>query len=733
MMKKYLNKYTLSLISAVFAGAGFVIGCAGGWWGIEEATNYTPELFVDSVYKPFYYSGDYFYYSINYDEAQNERFSKQITNDWHNWFEKKQEIKEIELLLLNSTSKTLDSIQKGGAFIPERFAGSKILKSKDKKAVDFMNYLVLAKQAETFALRNEDDWAYYDKPAKKRSSSAVFCKSVLDAYKKSGDKFIKQRLWFQLVRAYFFNEDYINCVNTFENYQDADKSILYYRSMSYAAGAYKKQWNIAKANYYYSLVYNNCDLLKTTAHFSFKPQEEKDWLQTLALCKNTDEKCTLWQMLSIFYKDELRSIKEILKLDAKSPKLDLLLSRAINKTENNLFVSYYVGSSSEEDDNESRSKMAALKTVVEEAVKKGNLSKPYQWQIALGYLQTLSKEYSLASQNFSAARNSSGSNALIKDEIRILELINTLSELKAFDEKAENKLLTEFKWLEKADKALRKNAVNVWLKKTMAKKYRDSGQLLKAEFFQTDFTYYSNENRLHEMQSFLEKKNKTPYEEYCTSIYNLKLNDLYEFEAIDKALSDRTEEAIAIMEKAPVSAAINLLSNPFNGGIKDCHDCDHALLQKIKYSKLLTLKKIKEMKDKLPTDTYSNALLLGNVYYSMTYFGSSRVFYDCAIFNTDRISKSAGTTYADKITDMALAVKYYTIALNAAQNDEQKAKCLYMLSKCERNEWYNKGLQSDGRDFAGWKSFADLKKLSSTKYYKEVIKECGYFKKYALK
>jgi hypothetical protein len=554
---------------------------------------------------------------------------------------------------------------------------------------------------------------------------------VLTAYKGTKDKFLKERLWFQLVRGYYFMEDYTSCVMAFENRQDAVKNTMYYRCMSYAAGALKGNGKISKANYYYSIVYNNCDALKTTAHFSFKPQDEKDWQQALLLCKNNDERCTLWQMLGIFYKDEIRSIEEILKIDPSSPKLDLLLSRAINKIETGLFsssISYEYAN----DDKQSQKALNELKAIAQSALKNSNVTKPYQWHLALGYLQTLSGDFDAARENYSLGAKAGLKEKLVGEEARLLDLINTISELKKIDGKAESKLLTEFKWLEGADKTLRKNAIQTWIKSVIAKKYRDQGDLLKAEFYRVNYAFYSKEKQLHDMQMFLQKSSKTDYEKYCESIYNLKLDDLYEFEAIDKALQDRTDEAIALMEKSATGSAKTLLSNPFNGGIKDCHDCDHAVPQKTKFTKLATLKKMKEMKDKLGADPYNNALLLGNAYYNMNFYGSSRVFYDCAVMGAEASTRDMmDSTYVDRLTDMALPTKYYTMAYNAAKTDEQKAKCQYMLAKCQRNEWYNKGNGDGNKNFEAWPGFRELKKYAATKFYKDAINECGYFKKYA--
>ena len=89
---------------------------------------------------------------------------------------------------------------------------------------------------------------------------------------------------------------------------------------------------------------------------------------------------------------------------------------------------------------------------------------------------------------------------------------------------------------------------------------------------------------------------------------------------------------------------------------------------------------------------------------------------------------------------MTHAKKYYQIAQQHASTDEQRAKIAYMLAKVERNEFYNKQYYSEGKiygvspweneiAFKDWQGFKELRKYPHTQYYKDVIRECGYFRK----
>jgi hypothetical protein len=63
-----------------------------------------------------------------------------------------------------------------------------------------------------------------------------------------------------------------------------------------------------------------------------------------------------------------------------------------------------------------------------------------------------------------------------------------------------------------------------------------------------------------------------------------------------------------------------------------------------------------------------------------------------------------------------------------------------MLAKCERNQWYNKTVYNNNEyadrnlpDFLPWNGFKALQQYPNTQFYKEAIKECGYFRTYTQK
>jgi hypothetical protein len=62
-----------------------------------------------------------------------------------------------------------------------------------------------------------------------------------------------------------------------------------------------------------------------------------------------------------------------------------------------------------------------------------------------------------------------------------------------------------------------------------------------------------------------------------------------------------------------------------------------------------------------------------------------------------------------------------------------KAKATFMAAKSEQNRRYNVN-RSDSNEVRPSAYFTTLKdSYSDTQYYQEIVKECGYFRSYALR
>ena len=750
MIKIFLKRWWIALISCCIS-AGIIYACAGGWGEEYGTSNFAPESFVSKSYSPFFYSENY-YYQIGYDDNQNTRFNTINVNDWSAYLGQKLSSKQLRYLLEKSTIGEMDSAvlfyDKSAKSLPDSLQSFEIFKSKrDDKVAAFLRYLVLAKICEKFAVNEIVDQWDYDSTKKntKKFDVSVVNKGLKLWMGKSSDIFMKERYWFQLVRSAYFNQSPQDAIDLFDQYEkDMPRNTIYYRTLSYTAGAYNRLKNYSKANYYFSRVYDECDEMKTTSHFSFHPQEEADWKATLALCKNVNEKATLWQMLGVYYGDQKEAITQIYKLDPKSDKLNLLLARAVNIYEQKFGYSHsdyyvYVENAAKRNAN------ISIRKLVSDIADAENTDKPWAWNMSAGYLNFLDSLYGKANVYYAKAEKNLPSDELDIAQLKLLKVLNKIGAAKRIDAKLENDILSDMNWMDGLSKKhvsdLRYDDAIVWLKQTISAKYKAQHELVKAECFYSSNLFYAKRNNAEMMKAFLNKPSKTPFEKLCVELSTIKVDDIYEFQAIQLTFKDSVESAINLLSKNAASTIL-LPANPFNGSIQDCHDCDQAAPQKTKYSKLSFLQKLKELKDNIVAgkDVYNNSLLLANAYYNISHYGNDRLFYECAILGSGHYSPFAiDSIYRGMLTNLKFPAKYYELALKAATNNEQKAKCHYMLAKCERDHYYNMHFFNNGEnlykgnfmiDLSALNQFELLKQYPDTKFYKEVIKECGYFGQY---
>ncbi|WP_394774870.1 hypothetical protein [Flavobacterium sp.] len=787
MKRIFLNKLFLVSSAALLSVYGIIYACGGGDdWDFGYSSNFTPETFTDKSYSPLFLSGDIFY-GIGFDTQHNSRFNDDIKSDWEGYLKGKADAATINYFLIgeetnmySSNDKTnqnktditqLHTFFKTKKENPTSLKWGKKISLKDAQVKSFIEFLYLAQKIETVSIG--DDYWSYDPVVAKTFDDLKMIQSIENVYNTTSDSFLKNRYWFLTTKAYFYSSNKKKTIEFFNKTEaSVPKNVLYYRALSYIAGINYKQKKYSTSNYLYAQVFDKCPALRVVTAYSFHPQNDADWNKSLALAKTNKEKAALWAVHG-FYKDETQAIDKIYELDPKSEHLNYLLTRLVNNQEQ------AINSSFEAKTNPDDYKTPALKQTVAEnkeankakintkafdLVSKiaaaGNTEKPYLWDISLGYLQTLKGDYAAADNNLNKAEKTMPKTELANYQLRLLRFVNNMSKIDKLTDKNEKTVLADLNWLYnelpktyKGQEFRYQNAAS-WSKNYLATLYRAKSNPVMVELFGGEMpedywgagnSFYDNEKSLLDMKAFLAKPNKTEIEKIGAGIYNLKLKDINNFQAVQSTFKNKIPEAIAFIQQTDSVQYYTFLGNPFNGNIKDCHDCDHAAYQKKKYTQLDFLNTLKSMQDKLAQkeDVYTNSLLLGNAFYNLTHFGNGRTFYEISIIGYGSGPYSFREPMKKMITNCDVPKMYYQKAFEAATTKEQKAKCIYMLAKCERNEYYNNKynnmkngweVDDDKINFIAWNSFKTLKKdYSDTKYYQDVIAECGYFNTYVNK
>ncbi|WP_430615172.1 hypothetical protein [Flavobacterium sp. JP2137] len=744
-MKKNFTKRLIAVFSlAVSVTAGVIYACGGGdYWGYDYNSSFAPETYADASYRPLFFSSEERFYGIGYLDDGIGRFNSDITTDWSEYLRGKLSAEEVGFLLLD----------KNAAVIIEQlheYGGNKrkqhprpAVDLKEKRVKNFVDFLYEAKQLEAYSTTTYNYWDY------ESTTIPLAAKAMGAAWEKkyktiSGDDFLKNRYWFQTMKAYFYGEDKSEAIRFFDATAAAQpKNLLYYRALAYVAGVHYKAGEYAQSNYLYSLVFDQSPELRTVTAYNFRPQEQADFNQSLEMAQTPDEKAALWAMLG-YYTNERKAIAEVYKLNPKSVHLEFLLTRLVNIEESKLNAYYSEVKSPKTYRSELKQKLdgSALKMVNEIAAAE-KTSKPYLWHLASGYLSIYNQDYRFAQKQFDLVEKSAPRSELASNQLRLLRLINQLSATDKIDAKTEKSLVAELTWLNKTVPSqtidggkFRYNYALEWSRMYVSSLYAEQKNSVMAELFAPQKDYYYKSANLEAMKTLMKKKNWSDWEQLGMSIYRIKLSDIYEFQAIEATYANRIPEAIAFMEQVDTLAVLQ--GNPFNGKIKDCNDCDHAAVQKITYNKLEFLKKLQEMQAKIAggEEVYNNALLVANAFYNLSYFGNARLFYNNPII--DEYGNYISERNQERLLSNKQANAYYQLALQATANPEQRAKCVYMMTKCERNAFYTDKYYKNN-DYYGYPSvnfiaFNGYQKLKSefshTNYYNEVIEECGYFKKY---
>ncbi|SHF77288.1 hypothetical protein SAMN04488522_103607 [Pedobacter caeni] len=726
----------------------------------DDYSSFSPEAFVAKEYTPFFYSDFSTYYTKDYtyrDDNTNTRYNDQIVKEWYDYFGQQLSKTDLQYLLLKASAKGIDSVYqnfKGKInVLPDSMPQLKKQKLDKKLVNSFFEYLSLAKSAEEFSANYQEYYGWDEKPNYTAPKSMEV--SLLTAFQKTKDTFIKQRLWFQLVRYYYFLERSTGVkpikdsqlMKAFDTYKDTfPKNMIYYRTLGYVAGRHYLAKDYATSNYLFSLCYDYAAEMKIPAKWAFHPNEETDWKQTLAMAKTKEEKITLWHLLGVYFDTE-RAIPEIVALDPKSEKLDLLLSRVVNITESSR-SGYWGG---KEDSTKTLRKNTAL---ISGIALKNNTSKPYFWNLAAGYLNFMSKNYTQAAKFYQAAKTQlPKDNQLIMAQYKILDWGLYIRQLKKIDAKAEAKMVEPLNWFARLKEGkdtipdLRfYQSLNQSLE-VISDLYKKQGDPLKANIFRNYHEFYSNNQQIESLKALMQKSNQTAFEKAMLQYYPYKLEDLYFFQATTLVYQEKLDEAIALLAKTKEQNDV-MLGNPFNMRLNDCHDCDHQMAQSKKFTSMSMLRMMKNLKEEIAAgkNVYNNAYLLANAYYNITHYGNARTFYESELTESySSYGLGIPVPFRQMFLSSKIAEKYYLIAREATKSKEQKARCTFMASKCERNESYNRSYESPENKKANYwnvntdavyfgRYFAVLRQqYADTRFYQEALSECGYFKKYVSK
>lgn len=741
------------LVNWILLNSNLTHACGGGddpeCWDGACFSIFSPEIINQEECRPFFFSQNSFYFNQqNHIEESIKDLQQLNIAEWKLYL--KQNLTELQLdeLINKIDLKKLDQLifALKGQKLPS--TADENLKKLDQSlqkiensnlVVDSLYYLGFAKRAEKYVNTdwNFDPWDNTEQSeqtiANTKDIAAI--DQLIAAGKKQSQKisapFLKQRYTFQILRLYFYSKRYSQAIQFYDDHK-ADLSPLssiYYRSLEIKAGSLYKEKKYAPANFLFAEIFDQYPPLRKRALVNFHPQNNDDWQATISLAKNPAEKEALWTLFGI-YADSVEAIRQIYSFNPKSKRLVLLLVREVNHQESKFDWEYTpslpTASPPPLQFTLSDGDLNSLEKISEST----QILQPYVWYLSLGQLWALKGDTIKAEKYFSKVQSLKLTQALILDQLRISRFFNRLRAQTQIEKKNEDLIAKELLWLKEMKLQFperRGKRLLEWAEKYLSTIYGKGGDWIRSLMLMDhpQDPVYQNNVKLDQLMAFKKIENPNLFDSYLIKKYDYSFVDLTELKALNELYQGNFEVANKLISDLQFKKEEKLQGDPFLIHIKDCHDCDFEVPKSKTYTKKEFIAEINrqfQAVNRKEGNLSELSFRLANGLYNMTYYGNARAIYYTPHSNYPENSPM--------LLRMDLAEKYYRLALASSSDPEFRAKMTFMLAKTEQNKYFS-GLPDTMAEvpIKSGEFFRILKnQFAKTKYYQEIIQECGYFK-----
>ena len=725
----------------------------GGEGGEDgDSSFFSPEVIGNPREVPFFRSRHALYQQTDGDGAAPPSEALEVVNtqEWSAYFGGKVAVPNLNFLIYKMKLGELDKLiwtleGKSPALSREAAAVKAELDAVGNKAqvLKALYYLGFAKRCEPIASRRlgEDAWDAQKLSAASAHDGETAAKLLAASEPQLAsvqDKFLAERYRFQRLRLMFYTGRYADAQKYYAENLAAftTESSVKYRFMDVAAGSFYHAKQFGPANYIYSLIFDHFAPLKRSAYLSFHPVEDADWKKCLSLAKNEREKTVIWQLLGI-YADGAAAIDKIYALAPASNLLPLLLVREVNKAEEDWSTNDRrrrdgATDVKADEDTVGKQRLALIKRIADEK----KAFKPYLWQLALGHLYALSGDSKSSLARLELAEKTMPKDPALGAQVRLSRLFAKVRGVKAIDKTLEPYLAGELKWLKTQTSANpRAGELTDWTLGTLSRVYKAGGDVTRALLLvdTAEADLYRDNRRIDAIAEFQTRPGKSAFDEFLAGNYGYSKGQLLELKALNELYAGRFKSAVELFALAgPEIGNQPLAADPFIIHNVDCHDCDFAAKTTVHYTKASFASQVLELSvqaERKGSEGAQASFKLANALYNMTYYGNARAVYRTQHYNFPDTSALN--------LNMNLAEKYYKRAMELTGDKEFKAKACFMAAKTEQNRYFNTLAENPARPADRLEPvhspvyFKMLKdSYANTRYYREIIRECGYFRGY---
>ncbi len=687
---------TISLSLSLFS-------CGGGYWWNSEDVEFHFLDNKDNLY--LQYSND-----LSSASTYNDIIYKYSKKN------KEENLKEWQVALENRFSiKELEDI---------------IYKNRNQELIldeEFQEYLKFIKEQEYCVTYNpyiNQDFTY----------CKDFIPIALNKIDDTKNSFLKQRYFYIALRLSHYKDSTKNSLDIYNKYSyllNNSNSIVKDWIQGLYAGALVKNNEIAKGVYEFSKLFEN-SINSHLSFYNFKYITSEEYFnELLSYAKDDSEKTKMYAIRALNYNSNvLEEMKNIYNIDKNSKWLDFLIFRELLKSQT-LHNTY--GSAYKDYENENSEYIDFLKNI--------DKDDRYLVDLSLVHFNIYFKKYEESKKILDRLLVEFPN----KHELEVASYILYLNSLKSIDSSIEDEIYKRVSHFNENEFDIYKYTLN-----TLSNLYKNQNQdfekYLSDNFYYIEYKDLDLEN-FKKFEMFLETKQDTKLREFLQTKFKKMVTankSSFDFAKITVLINNlKFQEALdtnfEILDKTKVEF------NPFNGLIRGNNRSGKKEPFTIREF-LQRVIKIENELEKNPNSVMDN-FLLANSLYNLSHFGN--------INRVTTVYRSNYLVHTPKLQEqkLNLAINYYEKALENSKDIELNAKITYLIAKTklaifdlnydkypqENNWWKKNSVYNYGSDEfyekflenSGSRYFNILQNnFKDTRYYNELIQECGDFKTY---
>lgn len=631
----------------------------------------------------------------------------------------------------------------------------------DKKCIETIDYLLFAKNCEPHVIASSDPWNI---PKRDTIAMEFLIQKGKKAFKKTKSHYIKLRYAYQIIRLAHYKKNYQQVLDL-EDFlmpkTDAHPSLIHYWIMGHKAGALLKLGRNVEASHLYALIFEHCPSKRDAAFRSFYINNDEQWNECLLLCESDAERAILYTIRA--YADESRAVEEMQKiyeLDANNENLPLLLLREMQKLERDyLGLEFNIKKKANKRYYKIPRKaspyyLIQLQEFVDQVTDEDQIKEKELWLVADAYLELLAGDLYASNKSFTKIKPLIKNEAL-QEQVEVFTLalqICQYDEIDSEDEEEISEIIRRNEWY----RSEKYDDFHDFLFDKLSydyAKYEQLGKAFRAVHTTDDLKYNIPLEIIDDLLEICNKENPSKLEEALIAKKSggTIQNDLLEMKATFYLSNFQLEAALETFNEIPRAEQSDMQIHPYRDELLDCVHCPTS--DTLTFTKTELVAKMLDLNYQARADLQLGAAAfykLGLMYYNLSYYGNSWQGMDYFRSGSNWKYENDKNVYPvydapfgnHENKDCSQAEFYFEKARLLTKNRELAARAAFMAAKCQHNTWYNhrnnkRSLYSNNipKFPAEYQIYFDLLKdeYQDTQLYGEAIKECKYFRAYALK